>query len=98
MSKTLRRTNFNRKHHIFIHYWEAFSDQEIIDRDYIPLWKYHGDNYYTKRAKEVKQFYKNQMDRKQRREAKLLLKTIENEQQDIVLSLHTKHCVRWMVH
>ena len=29
MSRTIRRTKFNKKNRFFHHYWEAYSDKEI---------------------------------------------------------------------
>jgi hypothetical protein len=103
MSRTIRRTKFNRKKHFYAHYWEAYSQQEVNEQKYIEVWKYHSDNYYTKSSKEIKQFFKNMMDRKLRRESVSLLSAAKylshtHRDFDIVLSRHNKHCIRWMVH
>lgn len=68
MSRTTRRNHFNRQHHIYEHYWEQFSDAEA--QKYSPLWKYHSDNYHTKKSCGMKQFWKNQEYRKLRRDFK----------------------------
>ena len=33
MSRTIRRTKFNKKNRFFHHYWEAYSDKEIMEKD-----------------------------------------------------------------
>ena len=97
MSRTIRRTQFNRKKHFFQHYWEAFSNAEIEKRDYIELWQYHSDNYYTKSCKTRKQFYKNLEDRSLRREFKSKIShTYDFE--DFFLHKVKYQSVKWKVH
>lgn len=59
MSRTIRRNNFNKKNRFFRHYWESYSQIDVNEQDFIEVWKYHSDNYYTKSCKDMKQFYKN---------------------------------------
>ena len=72
MSDTRRRVHFNKKRRFFTHYWEYFNEVQVRDAfekyDWMKLHQYHGDNYYTKRSKEVKQSWKNQSYREMRRE------------------------------
>ena len=97
MSRTIRRTQFNRKKHFFQHYWEAFSDSEIEDRDYIKLWQYHSDNYYTKSCKNAKQFLKNLSYRKIRREFNIEMShCIDLE--DFYLSHQKVKSIKWDLH
>lgn len=97
MSRTIRRTQFNRKKHFFQHYWEAFSDSEIEERDYIKLWQYHSDNYYTKSCKNRKQFYKNLEYRTLRREFKEKISQMRDFE-DFYLDKVKSKSIKWKVH
>jgi hypothetical protein len=102
MSRTIRRNKFNSKKSFFQHYWECFSKKEV-EESCLETWKYHSDNYYTKRAKSNKQYFKTLMDKKIRREFKIKLNKINYSNKfkddfDIVLSTHAKQCINWMIH
>lgn len=97
MSRTVRRNHFNKKSRFFQHYWEAFSDAEIERNDYIELWKYHSDNYYTKKTKNIKQFYKILEYRSLRRNFKLnISKTLFLE--DLFLKKTKAKSIKWNIH
>lgn len=97
MSRTIRRTQFNKKNRFFQHYWEAFSDVEIKESHYIKLWQYHSDNYYTKSCKNTKQFLKNLEYRSIRREFKeRILKTSHME--DFFLNKIKANSIKWDLH
>ena len=96
MSRTVRRKNFNKKSRFFQHYWEAFSDKEVINGDYIELWKYHSDNYYTKSTKNNKQYLKNLEDRKIRRNFNKSLHNFDLE--DFFLLKLKPNCIKWDLH
>lgn len=97
MSRTIRRTHFNKKHHFFQHYWEAFSDSEVKERDYIKVWQYHSDNYYTKSCKNRKQFIKNLEYRTIRREFKNTITKVSNFD-DFFLKKTKASSVKWKIH
>lgn len=97
MSRTIRRTQFNKKNRFFQHYWEAFSNYEILERNYIKLWQYHSDNYYTKSCKDNKQFFKNLEDRKLRRDFKKEISTISN-MDDFFLKKVKAQSIKWKIH
>lgn len=97
MSRTIRRTQFNKKKHFFQHYWEAFSQAEVKDNTYIEVWQYHSDNYYTKSCKNLKQFIKNLEYRTLRREFKeKILKTSQLE--DFFLKKTKAESIRRKLH
>ena len=98
MSRTVRRTRFNRKSRFFQHYWEEFSEQAVTENSYIDSWKYHSDNYYTKRYKDSKQFLKTQSYKKLRKEFKQKVLTDLVFHEDIVLSSHKAKSIKWDLH
>ena len=97
MSRTIRRKQFNKKNRFFQHYWEAFSDNEIKEKDYIEVWKYHSDNYYTKSSKEMKQFWKNKEYRTLRREFKNEISNTSNLEEFFLENKQAK-CIKWSLH
>lgn len=97
MSRTIRRTKFNKKNRFFHHYWEAYSDKEIIEKDYIELWQYHSDNYYTKSCKNAKQFLKNLSYRKIRREFKVEMSHCFDFE-DFYLNHKKAKSIKWDLH
>lgn len=97
MSRTIRRTQFNKKKHFFQHYWEAFSDSEIEERLYIELWQYHSDNYYTKSCKNRKQFFKNLEYRTLRYEFKQKMSK-NYDVEDFYLNKIKASSIKWKIH
>lgn len=97
MSRTIRRTQWGKKKHFFQHYWEAFSDREIEEKGYIKLWQYHSDNYYTKGAKNAKQFLKNRQDRKLRQQFRHALHVCNNIE-DFLLKQTKYKSIKWELH
>lgn len=59
MSRTIRRARFNTKKRFFKHFFEDFSDMQVIAKSNIELWKYHSDSYYTQKFNIEKIFHKN---------------------------------------
>lgn len=97
MSRTIRRTHFNKKKRFFQHYWEAFSDTDVLKNNYIELWKYHSDNYYTKSCKNNKQFFKTLENRKIRRHFKSDI-SHSHDIEDFFMK-HTKcQSIKWKIH
>lgn len=97
MSRTTRRTKFNKKNRFFQHYWEAFSDIEIEKAHYIELWQYHSDNYYTKSCKNTKQFFKNLEYRSIRREFKEKISRT-SQMEDFFLNKIKANSIKWDLH
>lgn len=97
MSRTIRRVHFNKKKRFFQHYWEAFSDNEILHKNYLQLWQYHSDNYYTKSCKDNKQFFKNLEDRKLRRDFKKEIAKIDDFE-DFFLKKIKAQSIKWIIH
>lgn len=97
MSRTIRRKHFNKKKHFFQHYWEAFSDNEILQKGYIKLWQYHSDNYYTKSYKDCKQFFKNLENRKLRRNFKLEVSKFHDIENFFLKDVKPKS-INWKIH
>lgn len=97
MSRTIRRTQFNKKKRFFQHYWEAFSRKEVVAGNYIDLWQYHGDNYYTKSCKDNKQFFKNLEDRNLRREFKKSVNTCI-DLENFNLKKVKAQSIKWKIH
>lgn len=100
MSKTVRRVHFNSKRRFFTHYWECFSEQEVRESDYIKDHQYHGDNYYTKSCKDLKQFFKNVVDREMRREFRDLERKIllDLDAAEELVGLDKPRSIKWMLH
>lgn len=97
MSRTYRRTNYNIKTHIYLHYWELFSENELRKTHYIRAWKYHSDNYHTKQAKKRKQFFKNREYRKIRRALKVdIQKNIDLDL--IAIDNNKRKSIKFLVH
>ena len=97
MSRTFRRTTQNAKRRFFKHYWEEYDDNVIARKDYIPLWKYHSDNYYTKHVKEMKQFYKQRSYSRLRNEFRIKINS-RFDLEDFVLEKVKAECIGWMIH
>lgn len=103
MSRTIRRNKFNKKNRFFNHYWEIYSEQELKKQTYIEVWKYHSDNYYTKNAKEVKQFFKSQKFNQTEQEFKkkahqLQLLDFSDDNFDIVMEHHYLYNIKHHIH
>ena len=96
MSRTIRRTSFNKKKRFFTHYWEAYSEKEVNNLRYMKPWQYHSDNYYTKSCKNTKQFFKNIEDRKLRRDFKKDLSYQDIE--DFCITSKKARSIKWNLH
>lgn len=99
MSRTVRRNHLNKKNRVFHHYWNDYSIEEAKNKEFLAFWKYQSDNYYTKSSYKRKQFTKNIMDRKVRRESTVkLINAIRNNDLEVVFHQPEKLCINWMIH
>lgn len=100
MSNTIRRNKFNRKSRHFVHYWDEFSEKSVNNNPYIAVWKYYSDNYYTKSHKDRKQYYKNQEDRKIRRNSKIEIgKAVASlTHEDLIIKYVKPNTIKHKVH
>lgn len=100
MSRTVRRIKFNSKKKFFKHYWEAYSQKEVNRQDYIEVWKYHSDNYYTKGSKNRKQAYKKVRYGQIRQEFRLKIHRfdINDDKLDVVMESHRFYNIVYDLH
>ena len=100
MSRTKRRTHFNKKTRFFTHYWECFSKAELLNSDYISEYKYHSDNYYTKHTKDRKQCLKNVAERVLRQEFRLVVQKIKTNLDicENISMLDKPRSIKWDLH
>jgi hypothetical protein len=88
MSKTIRRVHLNKQKHFVSYYWTSYTEKDLW---FIESWKYHSDNYYNKKHKDLKQFFNNQLEREFRQDFKQkinhFLKT-DNYEDDMIFNYH----------
>lgn len=89
MSRTVRRKHLNKKTRFYHYYFQHYSENEVKNEGYMPTWKYHSDNYYTKSCtykQKEQNFAQRQLRRIIKEELRLIL--LEVDVENIVVGAH----------